>query len=481
MDVFSKEEASRHFLPYGLANSLHVVTRKSLIEESLLFRTGDPLDHRVLEETERNLRAFRLFRNVRIVAEGSRVHVETEDAWTLIARGSLGSKGGILTYSVGAEERNLLGSGRQIAFRYDRGAERLTRSFTFIDPHVFSVPYLQFQLTAEELSDGRRLQAGLARPFFAFDSRYAAAFAFRNSLSDTTLYRGGEVDVIWKERIRLVSGEAGRRISGDAESVWRLQVSAEWSDVQLASGGTGPAPPTDPRRFLFAGLALEREGREWLKLRNVNRIGRDEDFELAPSGRVQVALSPRVEGSRAAARVRARASVGTRLPWGFALASFMGESRLEDGPRESIIATDIRTYAPSSKGTLAARVAFLKGWRRDPEQRVELDAFSGMRGYRIHAVSGESRLVANLEGRKVFVSDFLHLVSLGVALFVDDGFSWGPPDSSVHLLDVGAGLRIGLTRASSNDLLRIDLARALLPDPLGRSGWLVSFSSGQAF
>jgi outer membrane translocation and assembly module TamA len=46
--------------------------------------------------------------------------------------------------------------------------------------------------------------------------------------------------------------------------------------------------------------------------------------------------------------------------------------------------------------------------------------------------------------------------------------------------DIGIGLRLGLPRTPKN-LLRVDLAYALNRDPLGRKGWLVAFSSGQAF
>ena len=46
--------------------------------------------------------------------------------------------------------------------------------------------------------------------------------------------------------------------------------------------------------------------------------------------------------------------------------------------------------------------------------------------------------------------------------------------------DLGVGLRIGLPRTPKN-LLRVDLSYALNDDPLGRRGWMMSFSSGQAF
>jgi hypothetical protein len=89
--------------------------------------------------------------------------------------------------------------------------------------------------------------------------------------------------------------------------------------------------------------------------------------------------------------------------------------------------------------------------------------------------------VGNVEARVHLVSEILQLVSLGVAAFGDCGWSWGDPDGYWHLADAGVGLRIGITRASKNSLVRIDVARAIRPDPLGRTGWLLSFSSGQAF
>ena len=47
--------------------------------------------------------------------------------------------------------------------------------------------------------------------------------------------------------------------------------------------------------------------------------------------------------------------------------------------------------------------------------------------------------------------------------------------------DAGLGLRFGIARAPSNNILRIDFAYAFNPDPRGRRGVLVSFSSAQAF
>jgi hypothetical protein len=89
--------------------------------------------------------------------------------------------------------------------------------------------------------------------------------------------------------------------------------------------------------------------------------------------------------------------------------------------------------------------------------------------------------VANAEARVLLVPEIWSLLSFGLAAFGDAGYSWGAPDGFWHLADAGVGLRVGLTRASKSNLIRIDVARVLHPDPLGRTGWLVSFASGQAF
>ena len=87
-NVFTKAEADASFIPYGLANAIHIVTRDSLVRKELLFAVGDLLDPERLAETERNLRATGLFRWVLVRAEGTTVFVETGDTWTLLPKGS---------------------------------------------------------------------------------------------------------------------------------------------------------------------------------------------------------------------------------------------------------------------------------------------------------------------------------------------------------------------------------------------------------
>jgi hypothetical protein len=182
-----------------------------------------------------------------------------------------------------------------------------------------------------------------------------------------------------------------------------------------------------------------------------------------------------------AVRLVARGSLGTTIPDGFAVATLAGETRYQDGPRNARLSFDVRGFVQSARFTYVARLGLLAGFRPDPEVQIPLDGENGVRGYRLHAVEGKGRAVGNLELRTVFFYDVLKLVSFGAAAFVDAGVSWGAPDGFWHLADAGLGLRFGLTRAAQTSLLRLDLARSFRPDPLGRTGWLLSFSSSQAF
>lgn len=480
-DVFSPEEAAIAFFPYGLANAIHVTTHEAFVRKELLFSVGDPVDPAVLAETERRLRSFRLFRRVSIVPDGATVVVETGDTWTLLPRLAFSNKGGVITYQFGIEEYNLLGTGRQLGFRFDKDTQRISRSLTFVDPQFFH-RYTALRFLASDLSDGKVLELGVGRPFYALAASYSFDAFYRQALYDTKLYEGGDVATVWKQRDRIATLGGGRLLRSDEVRADRVIASIEWTDTALMPGGIGAPPPADPRRFLFLSAGLEREARGWIVRQNVEQIGRDEDVNLAPSGRFDVGVSPAgVGGSLAAGRLRLSGTAGTLVGSGFSTSALVFETRYQDGFRNTLLGVQTRLYLQRGASTLVARLGLKAGWRLDPEDQFQLDGENGVRGYRLHAVAGTGNLVGNLELRTLVFPEVLRLVSLGFAVFGDAGTSWGPPDGTWRLADAGVGLRIGLSRASKNTLLRADVARAFRPDPLGRTGWLFSFSSGQAF
>ncbi len=482
-NVFTDAEAAQKFFLYRFANALHITTKASFIETQLLFKPGDPLQPEILAETERNLRAFGLFRKVAIRAEGTRIVVETADAWTLLLRGSLSNKGGVTTYSAGVEEYNLLGLGMQLGIGFEQEVDRTSRSIFFVDPNALA-PHAVFTLNASDLSDGQRFAASYGRPFYALEVPWSLGGVMNRSDFDTRIYAGGEESATWKERQRLATITSGFRISGDLLQADRLLASIEWSEVLLRPTGEGPPPPPGPasnRKFLFVSAGFEHAGSEWITRRQVDQIERDEDFNLATGLQIMAGVSPGFDTRGVSGQVSASFQTGTSFPRGFALFTSTGSTRLESGFQNATVGADARGYVLAGPWTFVGRIGTLVGWNLDPENQIVLDGTTGVRGYRLYAVEGNRRLVGNGEARVLVVPEIWSLLSFGLAAFGDVGYSWGQPDGFWHLADAGVGLRIGITRASKNTLVRIDVARVLHPDPLGRTGWLVSFASGQAF
>jgi hypothetical protein len=78
------------------------------------------------------------------------------------------------------------------------------------------------------------------------------------------------------------------------------------------------------------------------------------------------------------------------------------------------------------------------------------------------------------------VEDFLGLVGLGVAGFVDHGGAWYAGSPRRLGWDAGVGIRMGTSRSSDTDALRFDLAHRFANDVEG-SGWVVTVGKGFVF
>ncbi|MEK7745053.1 MAG: POTRA domain-containing protein, partial [Elusimicrobiota bacterium] len=124
---------------FRTANALHVDTRKGVILRELLLREGDPYDPALVAESERNLRRFGFLRGVRIEASAPQegrvdLTVRTRDAWTTEPQVNFTRSGGRNSWNAGLVERNLAGYGKGVSAFYDRGLERIHRTFGYRDP-----------------------------------------------------------------------------------------------------------------------------------------------------------------------------------------------------------------------------------------------------------------------------------------------------------------------------------------------------------
>ena len=482
VDVFSPEEAARGWF-YRAANAIHIDTREAVIRKFLLFREGDPYDPARLEETERNLRSLGFLTMASVTAGPEHggvvdVGVVTQDAWTLQPSLSLGSTGGVSTYSFELEESDLIGSGRQLTVAYEKGTERTHRLFQYRDPYLFG-PYWTGGFLYSQNSDGEEQRVQIARPFSSFVDPRSGAFLADRLTQTVRLYANGEQSAEFHQKHGEVGAEYGWAVAASDERARRLTVGFDALEDRFSVLPEDPGVMLpDDRNFRTVFLQYEDFRNDFLKLNYVNRDSRYEDFSVGRRLLARVGISPSLFGlDQTTWLARFEVGQGWRLgPASLLTAGLAYQTRWDGSPQNEILSLGLNyvhkfdTHPPQ---TLVSRLRFDRGWALDGDVQFFADGSTGLRGYHLHAFEGDKRVIWNVEERIFSGKEILQLVSPGLAVFFDTGVV-APPGRPLRLSDlksdVGAGLRFAISRAATNNILRIDFAYALDPDPQGRKG-----------
>ena len=140
-DMFDLDDPRENNRLFRLANKLHINTRPHVIRRALLFKSGDPVSVRVIDETERLLRGYRYLYEVTIrpiaVRDGEvDIEVLTRDTWSLEPGFSFSRAGGENTGRLSLEEDNLLGTGISVGVAYRSDVDRSGTQFHIGDNNV---------------------------------------------------------------------------------------------------------------------------------------------------------------------------------------------------------------------------------------------------------------------------------------------------------------------------------------------------------
>jgi hypothetical protein len=493
LDVYSPEEEGRGWV-YRAADALHIETQTAVIRRFLLFREGEPYDPERLAQTERNLRALGFLKSARVRAGDPHdgvvdVEVVTQDAWTTQLEVHLGSGGGETHWAAGITESNLLGLGKKLGFLYSEDVERTNRLIEYKDPTLFG-PYWSGSFLYADNSDGQRRAVHVEKPFVSTFDRLSAQGIWDRNILEERIYGSGVIASEYSRRHQQVVASSGTAIWPEGLRARRLTAGINFFQddfTHLADRPDDPLPPNRDFRYFFVGW--EDASSDFVTTDYVDKADRIEDFNLGTRWAVQAGISPKAFGApETTYAVAAEASHGWRLtPTAFVRAQGAFQTRLDAGPRNAIFSGTVVfvwKHATSVPRTTVARVQVDRGWNLDPDVQFFADGDHGLRGYHLYSFAGDRRLVVNLEHRFFGRLEILQLFSLGAVVFVDTGAAVAPgmPFTASSLkTDAGVGLRVAVSRAAKNPILRVDCAYAFDSDPLGRRGWLVSFSSGQAF
>lgn len=473
-NIFDLEDTSENNALFRLVNRLHPGTREEVIRRLLLFRPGERVSARAVEETERVMRANRFLYDVTIrpaaVHDGVvDIDVTTRDTWTLDLTGRFGRSGGTNTTAFGILDYNFLGTGARLGISQVSDVDRHGTQVLAGYAQAFD-GWTAINVLRGHYSDGDRSTASVARPFYSLDTRWAAGASWDRWNRIDSLYNAGDVAAKYRHRSELGEVFAGWSPGLLAGWTQRLSFGAALQDHAYGTVPLQPAAFAPPPDHDMRGLFLRHELVEdrFVKLRNRDQIARPEFFEMGFTSQLQLTRSIHGLGaSRSAWLYSASASRGFSLSGSddLLLASVTLQRQIAStGMPLAQAGGVLRYFAPHDSHR--AFYASISGDRlasgaAAPDELL-LGGDNGLRGYPLRYQSGARRALLTLEERLYTDWYPFRLARIGGAVFYDRGRAWGGVNPNVidpgWLSDVGVGLRVALDRAAFGNVLHADVA-----------------------
>jgi hypothetical protein len=460
-DIFDEDQAKGNFL-FRLANTLHITTHPYVIRREVLFKQGEPLDSLRLAETARNLRARRLFTQVRIdtVRQDGRLAavIRTRDGWTTTPRISFSfASDGTATAVLGVTDRNLLGTGNygrawwvkgvdRSGFVLQTALDRLGGSPMTLGGGVF----LLSDGTAGNWATGVPYRAYPDQNAFMYDGeaadRRVLQYRSTNVALDTTQYqRRAFTNRINGGFAPISNSREYLRVGGTAEV--RNEIYILRQDTALAIPDTITATIGGYVGYSRADFNL---------VRFVNGFGQ-EDVNLSRSLHLSVKV-------------------------GWVVANALFNSAGLDSGRVVFGATV--AARPSEESRHVTVLSMRGGMQDNPPPGGELDLGFNVapRGFPPHAFVGTRSLSGTLEHRWYAWDGIFRVINVGLAAFLDYGGAWYSGQPSRYGGNIGMGLRIGSGLSTGiGRTARIDVAYLFGDGVTGRTGSRWSFSLGPSF
>ncbi len=483
-DIFDPT-SNEWFFAGPLVNSLHTMTRFDVIEDELLFASGDDLDTTVLQETERNLRRIGVFATVAVTTrdvgtDSVDVLVLTRDRLSLRPAFLLGTGGGITNIGGKLEEINLFGNGTQAmlyglyrtenAIGWEGMAQLTQRRLFGSDVNLIAA------LRANRVRTDQTLQ--VTQPYRTMSTPWAFSVGVWNAFGSDFDYRSDPANrTLLPFHDREFVGWLSQA-SGERDRLF-TSVSVRLSDVQRVVPSSRQAfDNTGHVLVAFSSITQSYHRSQFLdgyETEDVPEgawgsaiIGRV--FSLGNGGQTLWYLGGQAEQSRyvsPALYLHGRIQAGTgfgdrRARYTYLEINGLGHLKFSD----HFVAT--------------ARIRSQTAWNWTAFRQLVLDFENGLRGYVANGISGENRIITNSELRW-FPGWKTWILGWSAVAFYDNGAVWGQGDrlSSTRFHHaVGLGLRIHNLKASGDDaVFRFDVAYNM---DTGKIAGLI-FNINQAF
>ena len=472
-NIFNLDDPREDNWAFRLANTLHVRTRPEVVRRDLLFRSGERVSARLIEETERLLLSKSNYYAVSIVPAAVRddvvdIDVVTRDTWTINLNAKYSRSGGENSTKIGIQDTNVAGTGLTLGYLRSSDTDRKGTEFEAaygqaLDGHT-RLAYQQ-----GDYDDGYRKLATVSRPFYALDTRWGYGANWERYSRVDPIYNGGD-DVAGFRHVSE-GGEAYGGWSRGLVKGWtqRYSLGVYARDDAYAREPDEVAPFPFPVDHKVRGPFFRHEvvQDEFVRTRNRDQIARTEFAEMGFHSQLQVTQALAGWGStRSAWLYSARVSDGFMLARGHDVqATFTAERRI-DSRGEPLDQQGLLVHYYAPHGLRSAFYGSLMldrlGAGAAAPDLLSLGGDNGLRGYPLRYQHGERRALLTLEQR--YYTDWypLRLFRVGGAAFFDVGRAWKGANQTREnpgwLSDAGVGLRLALDRTAFANVLHVDLA-----------------------
>jgi hypothetical protein len=479
--VFDSAEA--RFLPYRIANALHVETRPRIIRRELLIDVGDPYDPDLVAESERNLRALGIFRDVRIdtieADSGMVLVVRTADAWTTTLGVSAAASGSQSIIDLSLQESNLLGTRTLARLGYRNDTDRSSVVFAFDTPRAID-DRIGIGGSLIERSDGQGGSLTLRLPFLSLSSRNGGSLTGSAVEGRILQFRDGVVvDSLWRESA-LLRADAAYAVSGSPRGYIRVGIVGQWlRDDIVPLEERAQIPRT---RSATAGPYIALRAPRFIRVQNIERIGRVEDVDLGTFVTLTLLAAPAVWGyDDNGIGTSLGAGAAARFPGGFIRFGVRG-SLLQTADGSDSASVDGYATLAGQRGERHLMVMHASaGLQRNqiPGREFDIGLGAGLRAYPAHAFTGDRFFILAGEYRYLVWPRLFGLVGVGVAGFAGQAGAWDGGAARRAGTEIGAGLRLASIREAGG-IWRLDLSRRLAGSGFS-GGWVASLGRGFVF
>lgn len=494
-DIFDMESnPSLNHFPYNTINFLHIKTREHVIRQEILLKEGERYDPFLASETERNLRALSFIRSARVARFPQRdgtvaVVVHANDSWTTEPQINLGGQNKIDSTEVGFKEKNLLGLGKTVGIFYKQGDDFIQREYDYSDPRLFGT---RLKLDAEYLTEteGEERNVKLEQPFYSADSKFSARASHNRLDSILDEFENNRQVSRYAQSKETTESYAGVKVGGGRDVVNHLglryrRILSNYERIDQTAAGRDI--PADNKTQAFF-LDFDAGKSDFVELTRLEKMTRVEDLNLGPSIRLSPGILPEALNGREdqyesevsferKSLIRNQHLFSRRYTYG-------GRDTFNHGENQKYGVMWKFYGRPNDFHTVVFHTRIDWGTRLDPDNKVKLGGENGLRAFEDDEIVGDKGLLLNLEDRLFFVDEVFNLFSIGGVVYYDTGYVWpdGRPIALSKLRsDVGAGIRLGLTRSSNEVIIRFDFSYRTQVDNPGDSHMVVTFGTGQAF